>query len=327
MAQWNHLGDFDQINGDERCLLPAELWGRDEDYLWYSTGGAAYFTDLAKGILGEGTLQARYIRGAFDDKPFTLGKYESTRIRVAIAELAANGGAPMGFYTRFTRPAGPPRDRPLLPLPPRDTTPSTAPTAPTPRSCCSIPRRRSTRATSRPSRRSSKLGRRLLDDHVLFDVLPDDLATPERLAGYRKVVDGLGGREAAPISPPGPQPVRGPDDGPRLGEPAGRGGRADAPLRQLQPRGAEGTAERGLGDRRREAARGRGDQGRSPPAPRDPGIGRAGDVTRGAGARGAADRDGRRAGPVRDARVPGLRRGPGETGRLEAAGQAVGTGR
>ena len=82
-----------------------ELWGKDEDYLWYSTGGAAYFTDLAEGILGEGTLQARYIRGAFDDKPFTLGKYESTRIRVAIAELAANGGAPMGFYTRFTDPA------------------------------------------------------------------------------------------------------------------------------------------------------------------------------------------------------------------------------
>src|SRR5438445_13899388 len=85
-------------------MLPSELWGRGEDYLWYSTGGAACFTDLAEGMLGEGTLQARYIRGAFDDKPYTLGKYESTRIRVAIAELAANGGAPMGFYTRFSDP-------------------------------------------------------------------------------------------------------------------------------------------------------------------------------------------------------------------------------
>ena len=34
-------GDFNQISGDERCLLPSELWGRDEDYLWYSTGDAA----------------------------------------------------------------------------------------------------------------------------------------------------------------------------------------------------------------------------------------------------------------------------------------------
>ena len=97
VAQWNHLGDFNQINGDERCLLPGELWGRDEDYLWYSTGDTANFTDLVSGALGEATLQARYVRGAFDDKPFTLGKYESTRIRVSIAELAANGGAPMGF--------------------------------------------------------------------------------------------------------------------------------------------------------------------------------------------------------------------------------------
>src|SRR4030095_6121928 len=87
-----------------RCLLPGEIWGKDEDYLWYSTGDAANHTDLASGVLGEGTLQARYIRGAFDDKPFTLGKYESTRIRVAIAELAANGGAPMGFYTSFKDP-------------------------------------------------------------------------------------------------------------------------------------------------------------------------------------------------------------------------------
>jgi hypothetical protein len=104
VAQWNHLGDFNQINGDERCLLPGEMWGRDEDYLWYSTGGAANFTDLGASVLGEATLQARYIRGAFDDKPFTLGKYEGTRIRVAIAELAANGGAPMGFYTNFKDP-------------------------------------------------------------------------------------------------------------------------------------------------------------------------------------------------------------------------------
>src|SRR6476619_2381008 len=104
VAQWNHLGDFSQISGDERCMLPSELWGRNEDYLWYSTGEAANSSDLAAGMLCEATLQARYIRGAFDDKPFTLGKYESTRIRVAIAELAANGGAPMGFYTDFKNP-------------------------------------------------------------------------------------------------------------------------------------------------------------------------------------------------------------------------------
>ncbi len=104
VAQWNHLGNFSQLDGDERCLLPTELWGRDESYLWYSTGGAANYTDLKNRVLGEGTLQARYVRGAFDDRPFTLGKYEGTRIRASIAELAANGGAPMGFYLTFTNP-------------------------------------------------------------------------------------------------------------------------------------------------------------------------------------------------------------------------------
>lgn len=60
VAQWNHLGNFNQLSGDERCLLPSESWGRDENYLWYSTGGR-HFTDLADGMLGEGTLQ----RGTF----------------------------------------------------------------------------------------------------------------------------------------------------------------------------------------------------------------------------------------------------------------------
>jgi hypothetical protein len=28
---------------------------------------------------------------------------------------------------------------------------------------------------------------RLLDDHILFDVLPDDIATPDQLARYKRV--------------------------------------------------------------------------------------------------------------------------------------------
>jgi hypothetical protein len=31
------------------------------------------------------------------------------------------------------------------------------------------------------------IGDRLLNDHILFDVIPDDIATPERLASYRRV--------------------------------------------------------------------------------------------------------------------------------------------
>lgn len=173
VAQWNHLGDFSQISGDERCLLPGNLWGKDEDYLWYSTGDVANHTDLAARVLGEATLQARYIRGAFDDKPFTLGKYESVRIRAAIAELAANGGAPMGFYTSFQDPdarreivryynflrqhetlykANRPHAEVLL----------------------LFPRKRVHEGDVASVTRFKEIGKRLLDDHVLFDVLPDD---------------------------------------------------------------------------------------------------------------------------------------------------------
>ncbi len=187
VSQWNHLGNFNQLNGDERCMLPSDLWGRDEDYLWYSTGGAACFTDLAEGYLGEGTLQARYIRGSFDDKPFTLGKYEHTRIRVTIAELAANGGTPMGFYTRFKEPealteivryyqfmkryddlfrANRPQSEVLL----------------------LFPRRKIHDGDLAPLERFRETGTRLLDDHVLFDIRPDDSVTPEIAATYRQVI-------------------------------------------------------------------------------------------------------------------------------------------
>lgn len=188
VGQWNHLGDFGQISGDERCMLPSDKWGANEDYLWYSTGGAACFTDLEEGFLGEGTLQARYIRGAFDDKPYTLGKYESTRIRVAIAELAANGGAPMGFYTRFKDPearkeivryysfmakyddlyrANKPHAEVLL----------------------LFPRTAVHKGEIDKVEVFKKLGKELLDKHVLFDVLPNTDVREGHVERYRAWLD------------------------------------------------------------------------------------------------------------------------------------------
>lgn len=187
LAQWNHLGDFAQLDGDERCLLPADLWARDETYAWYSTGDQANRTDLRQGVLGEATLQARYLRGASGDRPFTLGKYESTRIRAAIAELAANGGAPMGFYTNFTDPAarkeivryyqflarydelflGNQSQAEVLLL---------------------FPRRAVHEGDVAAVERFRKLGRALMDLHVLFDVVPDESVTAELALTYQSVL-------------------------------------------------------------------------------------------------------------------------------------------
>ena len=194
-GQWNHMGDFNQISGDERCLLPAEDWGRDEDYLWYSTGGVTNPTDLKEGNLGEATLQMRYIRGAFDDKPFTLGRYEDVRIRSAMAELAANGGAPLGFYARFTDPEARlelvryynflRRHESLY-----RSNRSHA------EALLLFPRSRVHQGDLAALQRFKDLGRRLLEEHVLFDILPDDVVGAGRRAGYGAVYDP--GAEALP---------------------------------------------------------------------------------------------------------------------------------
>ena len=188
VAQWNHLGNFSQISGDERCLLPADLWGKDEDYVWYSTGNATTYTDLPNRILGDATLQARYIRGAFADKPFTIGKYEGVRTRVAIAELAANGGAPMGFYARFSDPEAREVFARYYQFLERhdDLFRGNSPHA---EALLLFPRKAIRQGNLEPLEAFRKLGRQLLDQHVLFDVLPDDLATPEILAKYQVTID------------------------------------------------------------------------------------------------------------------------------------------
>ncbi|MEO8494456.1 MAG: hypothetical protein ABI614_05270 [Planctomycetota bacterium] len=187
VAQWNHLGDFSAISGDERCLLPAESWGTGEDYLWYSTGASANHTDVANNFFGDATLQARYIRGAFDDKPFTLGKYESTRIRAAIAELAANGGAPMGFYTRFTDPAA----REVIVqyyqfLKRYDAlfhaNQSHAEVL------LMFPRSAVHQGNVAALETFRNVGKQLLDEHVLFDIKPDDLCDEATQARYAAVL-------------------------------------------------------------------------------------------------------------------------------------------
>ncbi len=188
VAQWNHLSYFSQISGDERCMLPKEVWGKDEDYLWYSCGGAGNYTDLPAHYLGEGTLQARYIRGAFENKPFTLGKYENTRIRVAIAELAANGGAPMGFYTRFNEPHA--REVIVryyqfihkLEAVFRGSRPHADVLLRYPRTLVQQS------ADVGAVEKFKRIGERLLDAHVLFEVQPDDLPPPPA-DKYLSVVD------------------------------------------------------------------------------------------------------------------------------------------
>ncbi len=187
VAQWNHLGGFNQISGDERCLLPGDVWGRDESYLWYSTGNAASQTDLANGDLGDGTLQLRYIRGAFGPKPFVLGKYEQTRTRATIAEGIANGGAGLGFYANFKNPAG--REAMTtyfgFAAKHRDLYVGAQPAA---ELLLLYPRSAVQRGDVEPVARFKAIGKQLAREGYVFDVVPDDIVTEAQIASRRAVV-------------------------------------------------------------------------------------------------------------------------------------------
>ena len=254
VAQWNHLGDLSQIDGDERCLLPADQWGRDETYLWYSTGGAANVTDLKKHVLGEATLQARYVRGAFEDRPFTLGKYEGTRVRAAIAELAANGGAPMGFYTRFSDPldrAEIVRYYQFL----RRNDPIYRGNLPHAEVALLFPRRLVHQGKVRAVETFRKLGQALLDAHVLFDVWPDDRFPAEIAARYQRAVTIEDHPETMVAGLPADRSRFQAPDTVRVSasRPAGSGGEIDVHFvnynRVELPPGADGQPRPGLGVR------------------------------------------------------------------------------
>ena len=125
-------------------------------------------------------MQARFIRGAFGGKPFTLGKYENTRVRVAIAELAANGGAPMGFYTNFKDPeARKEIVRYYQFLAKHDAL--FRGSRPQHEVVLLFPRSHVHKGDVAPVEEFRRRGKEMLDQHILFDVVPDDLLPPRFL--------------------------------------------------------------------------------------------------------------------------------------------------
>ena len=96
LAQWYHKYDFKP--SDERSLLPPDLWGRDESYIWYSQGGHKGMSRIERGYLADMGLPARFILAAGGGRPFIVNKYDSRRLRLSIAEAAAHGAASLAFH-------------------------------------------------------------------------------------------------------------------------------------------------------------------------------------------------------------------------------------
>jgi hypothetical protein len=116
---------------------------------------------------------------------------------VAIAEMVANGGAAMGLYANFTEPkARQEFVRYFNFLRERDDVFHAN------RPCAELvllyPRSRVHEGDVAAVDAFKRLGRKLLDEHILFDVLPDDIATKERLQAYAKVMKATDAFEPLP---------------------------------------------------------------------------------------------------------------------------------
>jgi hypothetical protein len=135
----------------------------------------------------EPTLLLRYVRGAGGGRPCIVSQWERVKIRAAMAGLAANGGVIPGRIANFNDPQSRQELVRFFRFMKQHDDIYHASTAAG--ECVLLyPRRqvhegRFTEAMSA----FNAVGFKLLDDHVLFDVLPDDIATPDNLARYRRV--------------------------------------------------------------------------------------------------------------------------------------------
>ena len=96
LAQWYHKYDF--MAHDERSLLPSALWAKDEDYIWYSQGGYKGMSFIEHNYLADMGLPARFIYAASGGKPYVINKYDFRRLRLSIAEAAANHAAALAYH-------------------------------------------------------------------------------------------------------------------------------------------------------------------------------------------------------------------------------------
>ena len=135
----------------------------------------------------EPTLLLRYVRGAGGGRPCIVSQWERVKIRAAMAGLTANRGVIPGRIANFSDPHSR-RDlvRFFRFMKQHDDIYHASKVAGEcvllyPRS--QVHEGRFTEALSA----FNAVGFKLLDDHVLFDVLPDDMARPDNLARYRRV--------------------------------------------------------------------------------------------------------------------------------------------
>jgi len=198
LGQWNHIyrsnyegpgqlaGTFAQLNADERCVLATNRWGQGEDFVWYSIGNWSMYDKPEDGAYGEFVLERKYLYEAGGGKPSSIKADDGVRVRLYIAEAAANGG--------FGYPRGPAYDDPetqkivkqyfdFL----RKCESLYHPAATYAEAALVWNRRAVHRGDTLHTAAFKHLGMLLTKNHVLYDVMLDENLNAERLRKYRLV--------------------------------------------------------------------------------------------------------------------------------------------
>jgi len=205
LGQWNHLGTFDELHldrghlpvvtrtsfahgaADERWGLTPEQWGRGEDLIWYCNWGTTQNTILEKEFVGDTVLYGKYVRALAAGKPYTVNKYDFYRPRNMMAEAAA-----LGYVTNaIATPYQTEEDREVV-IRYFDFLKKHGKLFEKTESLAEVglvfPRRALHAGDASALEYVEAAGRAMIRDHVLFDILPDDLLSTTSLNGYRAVI-------------------------------------------------------------------------------------------------------------------------------------------
>lgn len=205
VGQWNHMAYFDELHldrghlpistrttlahaiADERWGVPADKWGKGEDLLWYCNWGTTQNTILAKEYAGDTVLYGLYVRAMARGKAYVINKYDFYRPRVMMAEAAALGYTTNAIATPWQHE----EDREVVLryfrfL--RDHADLYADARRVAEVGLVFPRRAIHAGDASPLEYTEACGRALIREHLLFDMIPDDLLTTTTLDSFRALV-------------------------------------------------------------------------------------------------------------------------------------------